>query len=142
MAFLTDDDFKAKIKDNILATLLDGDPNIRLTCENDAIAQAYGRLNVRFDVDAIFSASGANRNSELVMYLVDMTLYHLHSRITPGQVPELRAQRYADALEWLKNIASGDWEPNLPKKGDADGDGVDDKEVIQWGGRPPANPYY
>ena len=91
---------------------------------------------------AIFGASGANRNAEIIMYYIDMVLYHLHSRINPGQVPELRKERYGDAITWLDKMASGDYAADLPKVGDTDGDGVDDKEVIQWGGRPARNTYY
>jgi hypothetical protein len=99
-------------------------------------------LAVRYAVDSIFSATGNSRNAEVVMYMVDMVLYHLHSRINPGQVPELRKERYADALDWLNKVSAGDFLPDLPKVGDADGDGVDDKNVVQWGGRPARNPYF
>lgn len=59
---------------------------------------------------------GDNRNQQIVMYLIDMTLYHLHSRINPRNVPELRMIRYdgnnptqnGGAIGWLKRVASGD----------------------------------
>ena len=142
MAFITDDDYKAQIKDDILARLLEGSATMREDAERKAIAQAQSRLANRYDVPAIFAATGENRNAELVMYLVDMSLYHLHSRMTPGQVPELRNNRYADALEWLKSVSSGDWNPGFPLVGDSDGDGVDDKNVVQGGSQTPRNPYF
>lgn len=65
---------------------------------------------------------GDNRNQQIVMYLIDITLYHLHSRINPRNVPELRSIRYdgANALQtggaigWLKKVASGDVNADLP----------------------------
>lgn len=52
--------------------------------------------------------AGDNRNQQLVNYLVDVVLYHLHSRIAPRNIPELRVKRYDDVLWWLKNAAKGD----------------------------------
>jgi hypothetical protein len=44
-----------------------------------------------------------------------MSLYHLHSRVNPKSVPELRAQRYDDALSWLKRVSRGELTPALPE---------------------------
>lgn len=142
MPFLTDPDYLDQIKASQLTTLTDGVTSVRLTAEAAAEAQMRSRLAVRYAVDSIFSATGNSRNAEVVMYMVDMVLYHLHSRINPGQVPELRKERYADALDWLNKVSAGDFLPDLPKVGDADGDGVDDKNVVQWGGRPARDPYF
>jgi len=142
MAFLTLTDYADQIKTDILTRLTEGDDNNRLRAETKAIAQATSRLATRYDTNAIFALTGDARNQELVMCLVDMTLYHLHSRLTPGQVPEDRDKRYADAMEWLKMVASGDYNPDLPVVGDADEDGVDDRAVVQRGGRAPRNTYF
>jgi hypothetical protein len=55
-----------------------------------------------------------NRDQQMVMYLVDITLYHLHSRIAPRNIPQLRMDRYDAAIEWLKMCAKGDVSPGLP----------------------------
>lgn len=65
---------------------------------------------------------GDNRNQQIVTYLIDITLYHLHSRINPRNVPELRYVRYdggnalqtGGAIGWLKKVASGDVTANIP----------------------------
>jgi phage gp36-like protein len=51
---------------------------------------------------------GDNRNQQIVLYMVDVTLYHLHSRINPRNIPQLRGLRYEEAIKWLKMVASGD----------------------------------
>lgn len=142
MPFLTDSDYLDQIKATQLSVITENTLSIRQTAEAAAEAQMRSRLAVRYAVDSIFSATGTARNAEVVMYMVDMVLYHLHSRINPGQVPELRKERYADALDWLNKVSAGDFLPDLPKVGDADGDGVDDKNVVQWGGRAPREPYF
>lgn len=66
---------------------------------------------------------GDNRNQQIVMYLLDITLYHLHSRINPRNVPDLRKERYdgnnatqnGGAIAWLKRVASGDITADLPQ---------------------------
>lgn len=66
--------------------------------------------------------AGDNRNQQIVMYLIDITLYHLHSRINPRNIPDLRKERYdgnnpqqnGGAIAWLKRCASGDVTADLP----------------------------
>jgi hypothetical protein len=66
---------------------------------------------------------GDNRNQMIKMYLMDITLYHLHSRINPRNVPDLRAIRYdgnnpaqnGGAVAWLKRVAAGDINPQIPE---------------------------
>lgn len=57
---------------------------------------------------------GDNRNQQMVMYMVDMVLFHLHSRIAPRNIPQLRLDRYRDAKEWLKDSAIGNITADLP----------------------------
>lgn len=54
-----------------------------------------------------YFAAGDNRNQEIVNYVVDIALYHLHSRIAPRNIPDLRVKRYDDAISKLKNYARG-----------------------------------
>ena len=68
-------------------------------------------------------SQGDNRNQQIVMYLLDITLYHLHSRINPRNVPDLRKERYdgnsptqsGGAIAFLKRVASGDVTADLPQ---------------------------
>ena len=48
------------------------------------------------------------RNAQMVNYMIDIVLYHLHSRIAPHNIPDLRVKRYDDAIKWLKDCAKGD----------------------------------
>jgi hypothetical protein len=62
---------------------------------------------------SIWSASD-NRDQQMVMFFTDITLYHLHARIAPRNIPDLRVARYEAAIDWLKMCAKGDITPNLP----------------------------
>lgn len=58
---------------------------------------------------------GDNRSALLVMYIVDLTLYHVHSRISPRNIPDLRVKRYDDAIMALrKDFSEGGATPNVP----------------------------
>ena len=48
-----------------------------------------------------------SRNPQLVNYCIDVALYHVHSRIAPRNIPELRVKRYDDVIKWLENAAQG-----------------------------------
>ena len=80
---------------------------------------------------------GDNRNQQLVNYCIDIVLYHIHSRIAPRNIPELRVHRYQDAIKWLEGAAEGKYItaaiPILqPKSGGR----------IRWGGAVKQNNYY
>ncbi|RYD57003.1 MAG: DUF1320 domain-containing protein [Sphingobacteriales bacterium] len=64
--------------------------------------------------DATKWTQGDNRNQQLLMYLVDMVLYHVHSRIAPQNIPQLRQNRYDTALDWLVRSAKGEITADLP----------------------------
>lgn len=73
-------------------------------------------------------AAGDTRSQQLVTYMVDIALYHVHSRIAPRNIPELRVKRYDDAIDWLKKCAKGEVTPAVPTKQPRQGGRV------RWGG--------
>ena len=63
------------------------------------------------------------------MYLIDIVLYHLHCRIAPQNIPELRQNRYDDAKAFLMDVAKGNHMTlDLPKIQPKQG------RPIRWGG--------
>jgi hypothetical protein len=61
------------------------------------------------------------RNPIIVMYLVDIVLYHLHASIPGRNVPQLRIDRYNNVMSWLNGIAEGIIDADLPVKDDDTG---------------------
>jgi phage gp36-like protein len=119
--FLTSDDYTLAIKDDVLDIVTDSDTGTVNSAELTAQAEIESYLNQRFDVAAIFEASGEDRNALLVTYMVDVALYHLHTRINPRNIPEIRMIRYSNVIDWLKMVASGKISPNLPRLQDGEG---------------------
>jgi hypothetical protein len=60
--------------------------------------------------------NGDNRSQQMVSCLIDIALYHLHKRIAPRNIPELRVKAYDDAIAWLKKAMKGDVTPKLMEK--------------------------
>lgn len=57
---------------------------------------------------------GDNRSQQMVTYLIDITLYLVHSRLTPRNVPQMRIDRYLHAVEWLQMAGQGKITAALP----------------------------
>ena len=98
------------------------------------VGSEYSVTNT-YPTDATKWTLGDNRNQEVVQYLLDITLYNLHCRINPRNVPDLRKERFdgnepqqrGGAIGWLKNVAGGkiylDSPEVLPEQGNS----------INWG---------
>lgn len=141
MPFLTLDDYAEHIQEDILNSVIQSEDTLRTNCELKAESEMTSYLAMRFDATNIFNKEGAARNFSVVMFMIDITLYHLHSRIAPGQLPQLRIDRYNEAKRWLEMVASGKLKPDLPVV-DVEEDGVNDKSSLQFGSLDARDPYY
>lgn len=118
-AFITPQDYDASIHREILDALTRNDESIVEICEDRAISEMRGYLSVRYDADAIFSATGKDRNQLVLMMTIDIAVYHLYSIHNPQKMSQIRKDRYERAVEWLKQVAAFkitiDGVPLLPK---------------------------
>lgn len=65
---------------------------------------------------------GDNRNQQIVYYLIDIALYHMHPRVSHRNISDNRKERYngnsandsGGAIGWLMRCASGDITADLP----------------------------
>lgn len=77
------------------------------------VGTSYSVTNT-IPTNTTYFATGDNRDQQMVLYLCDVVLYHLHTRIAPRNIPDLRVKRYDDAIAWLRMCAEGNVTPNLP----------------------------
>lgn len=103
--FINPEDYDASIHREILDSLTRNDDAIIEICEDRAIKEMRGCLSARYDVDAIFSAEGADRNQLVLMMAVDIAVYHLFCIHNPQKISQTRKDRYERAMEWLKQVA-------------------------------------
>lgn len=124
MQFLEKTEFESLIKAYDLEQLTAGEDSLLDLSELAAIHEMQSYLIDRYDVAAIFEVEEDEDKHPLIkMYLIDMVLYHLHSRLARRDMPLHRENRYNIALQWLRSVAEGELNPNLPiRKDDEDKD--------------------
>jgi hypothetical protein len=140
MSFLTHKDYLAQISQEDLDTILEEnpvlgevptdseedpeedpepapepEPSILELAERSAEAEVASYLRGRFDMEAAFALAGSARNAQLVMIMVDVTLWHLLPRVTFRMVSEIRETRYKAALKWLELAQNAKSNPDLPR---------------------------
>lgn len=103
--FINPEDYDASIHAEILNSLTRSDESIVEICEDRAISEMRSYLGERYDVDAIFSAEGADRHPLVLMMAIDITVYHLFCIHNPQKISQVRVDRYERAVEWLKQVA-------------------------------------
>ncbi len=111
--FITTCDYDATIHREILDALLRTDsptfdPQIIEICEDRALSEMRSYLNKQYDCDAIFSATGEDRHPLILMFAVDITVYHIFCQHNPYKMAKIRQDRYDRAIEWLKGVMKGD----------------------------------
>lgn len=127
--FITINDYDASIHRDILGALLraespEYDPQIIEVCEDRAIAEMRSHLSGTYNTDAIFSATGEDRHQLILMFALDIAIYHIFCLHNPYKMSKMREERYKRAIEWLKGIKEGevtiDGAPRLPDSEQAD----------------------
>ncbi|OFP41092.1 hypothetical protein HMPREF2992_03695 [Prevotella sp. HMSC069G02] len=111
--FIDITDYDASIHKEILDSLLrqgtaDYDPQIVEICEDRAVAEMRSYLNKKYDCDKIFSARGTDRHALILMFALDITIFHIFCQHNPYKMSKIRQDRYERAVEWLKGVMRGD----------------------------------
>jgi phage gp36-like protein len=131
MIFLTQSDFDTAIKADNLNQILNNNMGLLDAAVLAAVQEIQSYLKSKYDVASIFSKTGEERNAQVVMYAIDISLYHIHARVAPRQLPEARVARYEQSVEWLKGVMRGNIIPDLPKLSAAS------ESSLMWGGTTP-----
>ncbi len=121
MEFLIIADLTALCKQDILDILNGGvstntNTNELNVVERAAVEEVRSYINPKYDVDAIFAATGDDRNPLIVSHVAHIALYNAHLKMTPNKVPAIREERYQASIEWLNRLARGIVNPLLPVK--------------------------
>jgi phage gp36-like protein len=138
--FLTEEDYRIVADERTIDTIQQFEESIRLRAEKTAIEEVSTYLRGKYDVAAIFEATGDDRNHLIVTLTCDVNLYHLASWL-PGKMGlEIRIERYDRAIAQLRDIAKGNTTPDLPLLTDDNGQstggsisfGSDDANQYDW----------
>ena len=114
--FLTPAELSTHLYDYQVEQITGGDSSIALSAISTAQAQVRSYLATRYDCDAIFAATGTNRDA-LVLHLVkSLAAYHLVRLANPDAIYERYRDDYRDALDTLARLADGTSRADLPAR--------------------------
>lgn len=120
--FVNESDYRVVIGDKAYEVVSQADYVNRANAETEAQEEIAGYLRPKYDTDAIFAATGKERNSLIVMYMCDIALYHMSASLPGRMNMEIRQERYDRAIGWLKDVAAGKIVPDLPLAVDQHGE--------------------
>ena len=118
--FLSNTDYQVMIGERAFDLIQQSDEGNLRHAEEMAQEEMAGYLRPRYDVGRIFARRGTERNMQIVMFLCDITLYHLVSWLPQKMGYEIREIRYRRAIEWLQGVQSGKIVPDLDTPDDPD----------------------
>lgn len=136
MPFLTETDYEVQIRNWIRQIIIQRKENVQHQAELAAQGEIESYLRQRYDVVKIFSATGVDRNALIILYMVDIAIYHLHANTAGDVIPEMRIIRYNAAKDWLKAVAKGEISPDLPEKQEEGNGENTGSQVTEFGSRP------
>lgn len=110
---ITIDELKTHLYVEQIEAISGTDDTIITAAIDAAISEAKGYLH-KYDLSAIFSAAGDDRNKLLVLFLKDIAIYHYINLANPGTDYKERKDRYTRAIAWLEAVQAGQVVPDLP----------------------------
>jgi phage gp36-like protein len=110
MPFINTDksDYPQSIHLEILDALTRNDDTILPLIEERNISLMKGYLENRYDVEAIFNATGEERDRVILSVLLDIVIYDVFSIHNPQKLSQVRKDRYDRAMKWLKAVQRGE----------------------------------
>ena len=105
--FITPDDYDATVHREILDSLVREDRNVIEICEDRAIDEMRCYMSQAYDCDSIFSARGEQRSQLVLMFALDISVYHIFCIHNPHNMSQICIDSYERAVEWLKGIQKG-----------------------------------
>ena len=115
LSFLNDDDLKTGMFNSILQDSINDFAAAGENIEKNNIALIKSKIATRYDTDAIFAATGSNRNRNIVKVLTILVLYDLIRRNAARKVPDDFREDWNWAMKWLNDVRDGKESPqDLP----------------------------
>lgn len=134
MSFIAKIDFSDALFREIRETITRFSDTLLINASLRAEQEIISRLSAKYNIVPELAKAGTDRNQMLVGLCVDMAIYFLYK--TQETIPTIRVKAYDDAVDLLKDLATG--VANLPGVDPAptEGDNAILSGQIAWGSRP------
>lgn len=114
MDFLTQDELKTHLYEEIANEITRDDDGIIQDAIDTALAEAMGYLS-KYDVALILAPVAlVNRNKKLLSIVKDIASWHLLRLANPNIELALHRVNYDYAIDWLQRVQKGTIVPDLP----------------------------
>lgn len=140
MAFLTPEELYTHLYEEVIDEITRNDDAKAATAIDAAAEEARGYLTM-YDTEAIFAATGNNRNPILLLYIKDIAVWHFINLANPNVEMQLRQDRYEKAVKWLEKVQAGKTNPLLPLPA-APQDGTPLENFLKWGSNKKRNNHF
>lgn len=120
--FIEIQELKSVLYDYQLQQIIENDTDIAAMAIEAAVEEVRSYLDVRYDCDKIFAATGTDRNALIVEMLKNIALYNIVRLANVDIIYEKARERYDRAVEYFDRVASGKLALRLPLKEDEQGD--------------------
>lgn len=107
MAFLSKSELKTVADINLVNKITDLDDSIVEDIILESIDKMKSYLSRYYDTEAIFEKEGSERKPSIVKRLKDIVIYEIYERHT-RDTNAVAARRYAEAMDWLEKINTGE----------------------------------
>jgi phage gp36-like protein len=137
--FLAKEDFYNQIRQLRFEQMTEDSTLVIEQASSEAVAVVRNYLFSLYDTEVIFTQTGSNRNTLVMLWCKNIAVFILHKRLPQAMIPPHVQVSYEDTLRMLDKVASGNMPVDLPpRKEDTNGDGVLDSNVTNfaWGSRP------
>lgn len=130
--FLTSEDYSAVTDAATLDVIQQSDEATRQRAEGYAIEEISSYLRARYDMTSAYSATGEERNQQLVMITCDVALYHLIAWLPKKMGFEIRETRYKSVISTLVDVHNK-LQMNLPLYTDSATGDTDAGNPVKYG---------
>lgn len=113
--YITPEELKTHAYDEEVQSIIREDETIALACIDIAQEFAESKLMQDYNVEEIFSKTGAERSPLLVKIIKDIAMWELIGLANPSIDYADKKLRYEDAKGWLNAVYKG-MPTNLPKR--------------------------
>ena len=145
--FLTIKEMRSVMYDYQMNEITEADSSIVLMAIDSAISEIKSYLTPSnqkqwddgrplYDVDAIFSKTGKNRDALILELCKDIAAYRVCRLSNVDIIYEHVKERYQAAIDWFTKVSNGTVNPNLPTIDNSVNPGDDVRVPFRWGSRP------
>ncbi len=124
MSFITVSEMQTVIYEHVMDEITENDDATVLQCIEAAVSEMKSYLSSRYDTEAIFSATGNDRDPLILENTKVIAVWWLICKNNSEMIYEHWRERYDRVIKFMEKVANGTVAPDLPLRTDGNGNTV------------------